>query len=100
RYTLGDEHLRLPQQRLERQHDAVADEALHTFAQDARRNQRQDRLLATDHERVPGVVAALEARDGGRALRQQIDNLSLALVTPLGADDDDELAHASRPYQE
>jgi hypothetical protein len=44
-------------------------------------------------QRVSRVVAALEARDGRGALGQQIDDLALALVAPLGADDDDEFAH-------
>jgi hypothetical protein len=39
---------------------------------------------------VPGIVAALKAHDRRRLLGQQIDDLALALVTPLGADDDDE----------
>jgi hypothetical protein len=38
-------------------------------------------------------VAALETRHGRGAHGQQVDDLALALVAPLGADDDDELAH-------
>ncbi len=79
-------------QRLERQHDAVADVALHLLAQDARGNERQDGLLAADDQRMAGVVAALEARHGGGALGQEVDNLALAFIAPLRADDDDELA--------
>ena len=81
----------LAEQRLERDHHAVADEALHALAHDARGNQRQHRLLAADDQRVPGVVPALEARHGARALGQQVDDLALAFIAPLGADDDDEL---------
>ena len=58
-------------------------------------NQRQDGLAAADHQRVAGVVAALEARDRGGALGQQVDDLALAFIAPLGADDDDELAHVA-----
>jgi hypothetical protein len=36
----------------------------------------------------PGVVAALETRDGGDVVGQPVDDLALALVAPLGADDD------------
>ena len=88
-----DERLRFAEQRFERQHHAVADEALHVLVQDSRRDQRQDGLLAADDQRVAGVVAALETRHRGRALGQQVDDLALALVAPLGADDDDEFAH-------
>ena len=49
----------------------------------------QNRFVAIDDERVACIVSALEASNGCRAVRQQIDNLSLAFVTPLGADDDD-----------
>ncbi len=94
RHALLDQHAALGQQRLERQHHAVADEAAHVLAQDAGGNQRQDGLLAADHQGVAGVVAALEARHRGDALGEQVDDLALALVAPLGADDDDELAHA------
>jgi hypothetical protein len=38
-------------------------------------------------------VAALEPHDRIGAVSQQIDNLALALITPLGAQDDYVLAH-------
>jgi hypothetical protein len=47
-----------------------------------------ERLVAAD-DRVPGVVAALEARDCGGTRGEQVDDLALALVPPLRADDDD-----------
>src|SRR4030095_2499749 len=46
------------------------------------------RLDAVDDQRVAGVVAALEAHDALRALRQPVDQLALAFVAPLGSDDD------------
>ena len=39
-------------------------------------------------DRVAGVRAALVAADEVRALREQIDDLALALVSPLRSDDD------------
>ena len=42
---------------------------------------------------MPGVVPALEADDALRVFGQPVDDFSLAFVTPLGADDDDVLAH-------
>jgi hypothetical protein len=43
---------------------------------------------------VTGVVAALEARHRSGALREEIHDLALAFIAPLGADDDHELSHA------
>src|SRR3546814_7181824 len=48
-------------QRRRREHHAVADQAQRVVAQDARGDQVQHGLLAADHQRVAGVVAALEA---------------------------------------
>ncbi len=93
-----DERLRFAEQRFQRQHHAVADEALHVLVQDSRRNERQHGLLAADDQRVAGVVAALESRDRGGALGEQVDDLALALVAPLGPDDDDEFAHDLNPW--
>jgi hypothetical protein len=84
---------RLGDQRLERQHHAIADEAAHVLAQNARGDQRQNGFAAVDDERMSGVMAALESCHRARALGQQIHHLALAFITPLGADDDDELSH-------
>ena len=88
-----DERLRFTEQRFQRQHHAVADEALHVLVEDSRGNERQHGLLAADDQRVAGVVAALKTRHRGGALGEQVDDLALALVAPLGPDDDDEFAH-------
>jgi hypothetical protein len=45
---------------------------------------------------VAGIVAALEPRNAGDALRQQVDDFSLSLIAPLGANHDDDFAHAPR----
>ena len=49
----------------------------------------EDGLLAVDHQRVAGVVAALKADDDIGVVGKQIDDLALTLVTPLRADDCD-----------
>jgi hypothetical protein len=41
--------------------------------------------LIAHHQRMAGVVPALEAHDGIRAAGQPIDDLALALIAPLGA---------------
>ena len=46
-------------------------------------------LLAVADDRVAGVVAALEAHDRVGALGEQVGDLALALVAPLGADYDE-----------
>ena len=51
-----------------------------------RRQQGQLVDLAVDHQRVAGVVAALETHDDVRPVGQPVDDLALALVAPLGAD--------------
>ena len=64
---------------------AVADDTGDARVQDARRDQVEDELLAADVDGVPGVVAALIAADHGEVRCQQIDDLALAFVAPLGA---------------
>ena len=93
RHALVDQHLRLFEKRLEREHDAVADQALHVRVQDAGRDEREDGFLAADDQRMPGVVAALKARDRMRPVGEQIDDLALALIAPLQADHDEILTH-------
>ena len=58
--------------------------------QHARRHQVRDELLAVDHQRVAGVGAAAVAHDDVGALGEQVDDLALAFIAPLGADDDDD----------
>ncbi len=46
------------------------------------------KLLVAAHDRVPGVVAALEADHEVGLLREQVGDLPLSFIAPLGADDD------------
>ncbi|MCY1541869.1 hypothetical protein D9M68_775780 [compost metagenome] len=94
-FQLGD----FAQQRIGRDHHAVADQALDVLAQDAGRDQVQHGLLAIDHQGVTGVVAALIAHDGGSLVGQQIDDLAFTLITPLGAQDYDILTHNTCPLR-
>ena len=86
----------LLQQRRRREHDAVADVDGDAGPQDAGRNEAQHGLPAADDERVAGVVPALEAHDAVGVLGQPVDDLALAFIAPLGADDNDVLAHLSQ----
>jgi len=69
--------------------DAVADHARLARVEDPRRDQVELPLDALAHDRVAGVVAALEADDRVRPLGEQVGDLPLALIAPLGADYDD-----------
>ena len=83
-----------------RQHHAIADVAGDAFAQDARGNQPQDRLLAVDDQRMAGIVSALEAHHAICMVGEPVDDLALALVTPLGADHYHVLCHARSKKRE
>ena len=82
------------QQVRHRQHHAIADVARHAGAHDARRDQLQGRLLAGDDERMAGIVSALKTYHPLRMIGQPVDDLALALIAPLGTDDDDVFCHA------
>src|SRR5271165_2967766 len=77
---------------------AVADHRLNARPQDAARNQLENELLRTDEYRVAGVVAALVASHHRKLLREQVDDLPLALVAPLRAEYDDisDVSHVER----
>ena len=70
-------------------HHAVAQDAAHAGVQDARRDQLQREVAVAESDGVAGVVAALVAHHAVEGRAEQIDDLPLALVPPLHADDDD-----------
>ena len=78
----------LAQQHARIDDDAVADHAGLVGVEDPRRDQVELELLTVADDRVARVVAALEADDRGSPLGEQIRDLALALVAPLGADYD------------
>ena len=65
--------------------DAVADDAYAVGANNAAGNELQDKLVLANDDGVPGVMAAGVARHGAEPLAQHVDNLSLTLIAPLGA---------------
>ena len=81
RIDLGEQRGRIDDQ-------AVADDGLLAGPQDAARDQLEDELLFADEDGVAGIVAALIARDDVEPFGEEIDDLPLALVSPLGAQDD------------
>jgi hypothetical protein len=78
---LAEQHARIDD-------DPVADHAGLIGVEDPRRDQVEGERLTAADDRVAGVVAALKADDGGSPLGEQIGDLALALVAPLGADYD------------
>src|SRR5579884_4416415 len=68
------------------EHHAVADDAAAAFTEHATRNKLQHEFLAADDDRVSGIVSAGIACDDVEVLREHIDDLALALISPLRAD--------------
>ncbi len=89
----GFQLVHLLDQRLGRQHHAVADVTVDALPEDARGNQVQHGFLAADHQGMPGVVPALEAHHPLRVVGEPVHDLPFPFVTPLGAYDDDVLGH-------
>ena len=86
---LGD----LRQQRVGGEHHAVADQAGDVLAQYARGDEVQDRFLAVYDQRVTGIVPTLESYDRVDLVGEQVHDLALAFVTPLGAQHHHVLVH-------
>jgi len=67
-------------------HHPVTDEAGFVGMKDPRGDEVKDMFLVIDHERVAGVVAALKTHHTVSLFREEIDHLALALISPLGTD--------------
>ena len=70
------------------EHHAVADQAQRA-GDDAAGQQAELVGGVAHHQRVPGVVATLEAHDNIGPARQPVDDLAFAFIAPLGADHGD-----------
>ena len=68
-------------------HHPVADDRGDVGVEDAARHELEGEGHAVDDDGVPGVVAALVAHDHVHVPGQQVGELALALVAPLGPDD-------------
>jgi hypothetical protein len=82
------QHVDLVQQHLRIDHHAVADDRHDVVVQHARGNELEREGLPVDHQRVPRVVAALVADHQVHLLGEEVGELALALVAPLGSDHD------------
>src|SRR4051812_36682276 len=65
--------------------NAVADDASFPAAQNSRRDEMQNVLLALVDDSVTGVISALAADDDVRFRRQDIDDFAFPFVAPLRA---------------
>ena len=98
RHAALDQAVQFPAEDVEVDDDAVADEALGAGVEDPGGDEVELVDLLTRHDRVPGVVAPLVAGDDIAALSEQVDDLSLSLVAPLGSDHDQRRQLASSVF--
>ena len=68
-------------------HHAVAERTDRVLVQHAAGHQVERERLPGVDDRMPGVVATLVANDQVGPLGEQVDQLALALVAPLGTDE-------------
>src|SRR5258708_7823268 len=66
-------------------HDAIADDASFSAPQNSRRDQVQNVFRPAMDDGVPGVVPALAADDDVRLRGENVDDLALAFIAPLRA---------------
>ena len=86
--ALGRQGVHLGQQHGRIDHHAVTDDRGDVVVEDPARHQLKGEGLPVHDDGVAGVVATLIADDQLHLLGQEIGQLALALITPLGPDDD------------
>ena len=87
--TASFEAINLVEKRLEVDHTAVTDNRHSVFRQYTRRKQLQLVLLTANDNGVAGVIATVGLDDVVDAATENIGCFALALVAPLGTDDND-----------
>ena len=83
---LGRQAVELGEQDGRVHHHAVPDDGRDVVVEDAARDQLEGEGLAVDHNAVAGIVAALIADDQVHFAGEQVGQLALPLVAPLGPD--------------
>ena len=94
---LAIEAVELGQQDGRVDHHPVADHRRDVLVEDAARDQLEGEGLAVDHDAVAGVVAALVAHHHVHLAGQEVGELALPLVAPLGPHHHG-CGHASSPF--
>ncbi|GAC1355955.1 MAG: hypothetical protein NVSMB3_01770 [Acidobacteriaceae bacterium] len=69
------------------EYDAVADDAFALRPEDAAGDELEHELPALDDDGVTGIVPASVAGDDIELLGEDVDDLSFALIAPLGTED-------------
>ncbi len=82
----GGEAVELVEQHGRVDHDAVADDGRDVVVEDAARHQLEGEGLAVDDDAVAGVVATLVAHHQVHLAGEEVGQLALPLVAPLGPD--------------
>src|SRR5262249_47297727 len=77
----------LLEQYLRVEHHPVADRAGQSLVEDPRRDQVEFEDVPVPDDRVPGIVATLKTDHQVGPLGEQVDDLSLSFIAPLGAND-------------
>ena len=90
---LGLEVARLLEEGGRRDDQPVPDDAERPGVEDARGDEMKDDLPAADPDRVAGVMPALVSGDDVEGRCQQVDDLALAFVSPLGSENE-QIGHA------
>ena len=67
-------------------HHSVTDDARFAL-ENSGRHQMADKLFAINHHGMAGIVSALKTDDRPCIGGQKVNDLSLALIAPLGTDD-------------
>jgi hypothetical protein len=88
-HAVADETVDLREERIRIENHPIADRAANTWVKNAARDLVQDEGGIPDVYRMACVRSALVANDPIRALGEDVDELSLSLVAPLCADDDE-----------
>lgn len=68
-------------------HDAVADNAVLAVVKNSRRNEVENVFLLPDDDRMAGVGTSLETDHNIRFLGEEVNDLALAFIAPLGANE-------------
>ena len=92
-HTFGFQLTDLFDQRFRRKHHTITNHAGFAWAQNARWNQVKNGLFTVDDQRMTRVMATLKTHHGGCGFSQQVNDFTLAFVTPLGAQHYDILTH-------
>jgi hypothetical protein len=77
------------QQCRRRYDDSISDKAANAIPQDSRWHKMKNRFLIANDQGMPRIVPPLKTNNRLCSIRQEIDDLTFAFVTPLRTEDND-----------